>query len=172
MFKKIFTLITLTIMVIAGAAFAAPDNSNFTEVASGRYKLQPKSAWLDAGMMPVNYSQVDWFLEVEVKSKLEPVRFDQPVKQRVAWEKVRVLILSELIGKNMLTRKEPGSSAAPLEFYRPKEWAYLIQQSLSYRFGSDVQFCKAQLVVRVKKLTPSGDLRWIEEETIKLNTGC
>ncbi len=172
MLKKTLTLMTLAVIAIAGVAFAAPDSTNFTEVASGRYKLQPKSAWLDAGMMPVSYSQVDWFLEVDIKEKLEVVRFDQPVKHRPAWEKVRVLIFNELIRRNMLTQKEPGSSAAPLEFYRPKEWSYLLQQSLSYRLGSDVSFCKARLVIRVKKLTPSGDLRWIEEETVKLDTGC
>ena len=97
MFKNIFAVAFAAIMVIAGVAFASPDQSDFTEVASGRYKLQPKSAWLDAGMMPVEYSQVDWFLEVKVKDKLESVRFDEPVKQRPAWESVRQAILKKLI---------------------------------------------------------------------------
>ena len=142
-------------------------------VASGRYKMMPRSAWLDAGLMPVTYTQLDWFLEVEVKGRTEGVRFDQPVKRRPAWEKVRKEALEKLIAKNLLTKKEPRTSGAPLEFYRPKEWDKVMQQSLSYRFGTDVSFCKARIVIRALKHpgSVSGDLRWMDEIIINLSDG-
>ena len=172
MLKNLFTALAMAVVLVSSAAHGNQQGQpEFTEVASGSYKLQPKSAWLDAGMMPVDFSHVHYFVEVRVTRTLEPVRYDQPVKRRAAWEKIRKEVLEKMIAENYLTKNEVRSSGAPMELYRPKQWDYEMQQSLSYRIGSDVQFCEARLVVRAKKLSPSGDLRWMQEKVIDLSKG-
>lgn len=172
--SAIFSCFLVGLLFVGSTAPAAslnPESSEYTEIVSGDYKLSPKSAWLDAKMMPVVYSHVHWFIEVNRMSKTEPVRFDQPVKRRPVWENIRKVALKKMIDKNLLSKEEPKSSGAPLEFYRPKQFDYLMQQALSYRLGSDVKFCKARLVIRAKKITPRGDLRWMEEIIINLPSG-
>lgn len=189
MMRSILGAALIGLSIIAMVADASPNQTQRTAlgeeyiparvgdvgavVASGRYKMMPRSAWLDAGLMPVTYTQIDWFLEAELAGKKEAVSFDQPVKRRPAWEKVRQEVLEKMISKNLLTKKEPKTSGAPLEFYRPKQWDRVMQQNLSYRFGHDVNFCKARIVIRALKHSGSvsGDLRWMDEIIINLSNG-
>ena len=173
MFKKI--LITAAVLLSLGVSPSqAHDHEGYSEVASGRYKMMPRSAWLDAGLTPVRYTQIDWFVEVKVTQATEAVKYDQPVKRRPLWESVRKEMLEKFIVENLLTKKEPRTSGAPLEFYRPKEWDRVIQQSLSYRYGKDLQFCEGRVVVRALKHSGSvtGDLRWMDEIIIPLKNRC
>ena len=145
--------------------------TEYKEVVSGRYWMMPRSAWLD--IKPLKYVQVHWYLEVSDLSLGESVAYDEPVKKRPEWEKLRKEALAKLIDAKLLTERDTSSSH-PSELYDELEWRRTVQQALSYRYGKAAKWCKARLVVRTLKDrgSVSGDLRWWNEEIINLSNRC
>jgi len=169
--KKFFSVMLLTICM-ASSSVTAEEPPKYSEIASGRYHMMPRSAWLKDGMLPVKYVQVHWFLEASGLSGIESLSYDDPVKAHPEWEKVRKEALTKLIAAKLLTRSA-SSSSHPKEFYKPLEWRRTIQQALAYRYKKTLNFCKVRLVIRSLKDRNSveGDLRWWDERVINLSDG-
>lgn len=168
--KKYFILVALAASLMTPAVSAHTDG--YEEVISGRYHMAPKAAWLD--IKPLKHAQVHWFLEAEkVKLLNGKIKYDDSGINNVLWELTRKEIFDILVEAKLLTPRE-NSGSHPSELYQTKEWERTVQQALSYRFGSDVTWCKARLVVRTLKLKNAvgGDLKWWDEKVYHLWNRC
>ena len=155
---------------------------------SGRFYLEPRSAFLDAGLTPLIYQQVQWWFEIEVK-----LRDGQPSDKvcstpaanrpegsgtcvndpvgplRVLSTNItRKFVLDTLIKLKTLPKEKGRSLAFPRELYSDRLWEQLVRQSLDYQWGKNVEFCRARLVVRRlrHKSALQGDLKWWDEQII------
>ena len=181
--KTISTILLVAALVIPVLAIAKPNSSiaplevssqtQWKEVVSGRYWQMPRSAWLDEGLMPVKYVQIHWFLEVNDVRKIEPEKYDTPVKKYVIWEKIRKEILDAFVEEKLLTKRKGSSASFPKEIYDDREWSRTVKQALAYRYGYSIDFCNVRLVVHSLKHKGSveGDLRWWDERIINLSNG-
>lgn len=154
-------------------ALAGEAGESFKEVASGRYYMIPRKAWLDSGVVPLRYHQVLWFIEAKGLSGGEAVSLNSAIKSHKSWDEVRRVALKALIDQGMLPKKHTSSSH-PREFYFPNDWNTGIQQHLFYRTGKTFSdYCEARLIIRASKHrgAVSGDLKWWEEIIIPLPAG-
>lgn len=177
MIKKLISAMLITACLIWTATVAAGPNqsgdSSYTEVASGRYYMMPRSAWLKEETIPMKYVQIFWFLEAKGLSSAESITLTSPTKHIKAWDRVREDALNKMISKRLLTKKNLSNSH-PKEFYEPRDWNRMIQQHFLHRGGKTYfEYCKARLVIRAFKAdgARSGDLKWWDEITIPLVSG-
>ena len=159
-----------------------PQTCEWTEALSGRFYVEPRAAWIDAGLIPVVIDQAHWWLEIE--SKLEngkpvsaicdtrpnkrPEGAGTCLNDRVGPTNVlgstRKLVLDEFVKANFLPANR-SSNAMPKELYDEGEWRRMVGQALQ-RFGETREFCRVRLVIRTKRFERAlpGDLKWWDEQ--------
>ena len=174
MIKKLIGATLIAACLVWTAAIAASPNegaeNSYTGVASGRYYMMPRSAWLKEETIPMRYVQVFWYLEATGLSNAENITLKSPTKHIESWDTARKDALNKMISKRLLT-KVYLSSSHPKEFYRPKDWNRMIQQHFLHRAGKTyLNYCKARLVIRAFKAdgARSGNLDWWDEFVIPL----
>jgi len=172
--KLISAILIVAGLILPSVATANPSQGeSYTEVASGKYYMMPRSAWLKEETIPMKYVQVFWFLEATGLGNATEITISSPTKNIKAWGEVRKDAFRKMVSRKLLT-KTYLSSSHPKEFYYPGDWNRLIQQYFLHRGGKTYEeYCKARLVVRAFKADGArgGDLKWWDEFTIPLVSG-
>jgi hypothetical protein len=182
--------ILLVAFSVAAQPADNPQTCEWTEALSGRFYVEPRAAWIDAGLISVVIDQAHWRLEIE--SKLEngkpvsaicdtrpnkrPEGAGTCLNDRVGPTNVlgstRKLVLDEFVKANLLPAKR-SSNAMPKELYDEGAWRQMVGQALQRRFEGTQEFCQVRLVIRTKRfeLALQGDLKWWDEQVIVFPDG-
>ena len=164
------------------AASPEAESCTWTTAFSGRFHMEPRSAWLDSGVVPLNYAEAHWWVEVELKNDQSktPAVCSVPPKDREdgagtcisdnvgavdVLESTRTMVLGKLVSTGLLPEEGLGYSVFPQELYRERLYQRMVEQNIDKRFGGDAQFCRVRLHVRALK-TQTADGNWWDQWTM------
>lgn len=145
----------------------------WVEALSGRFYMEPPSAWLDAKVVPLSSDQAHWWLDVQTPEdgcKAEGPALD--ISDALA--AVRTNVLDELVGLELLpsesaywaTKRAGGEiHVFPRELYLEGVWVKMVEKNLAKRLKNTGTITGIWLRVEYRAKKTSTGQWWKDHET-------
>lgn len=163
-----------------GQPDAAPEvvACEWVEALSGRFYMEPPSAWLNVGVVPLSSDQAHWWVDVQIQDGV--CKADgEPVDAAKALNQVREKVLGELVALELLPSETVYWSAKrsgveihvfPRELYWDGVWQKMVEKNLAKRLNGKQSVSGISLRVEYRaKKTSTG--KWWKEHQASIKVG-